>query len=397
MTQQNTSPRTISVMEGVRLVAGREISTAVRAKAMWWSLISIVAIIAVVLLGGRFLGDVMSAITGGNGEDQQIGTTLPESTLPADAIAGDLVRIGSVDDAVAQLESGELDALVLRGADATGLELHAEDGEVISADTVANSPYFVVVGKDSVPDSLAQSLTLTPLTGSLEFDQQQIPQFMMMFVALGYGLVFFLAIMLYAQRLSQSIVEEKASRIVELLVSTVKPGTILAGKIVGGTVLAMVQVIVIVAAALICLAVAGNLQDVPDIGVSLVWFSVLTLLGFMFYASMYAALSATVSRPEDVASVTAPLTYLLMIPYIGPMLGFQNDTLMTWLSYIPVSSPVAMPLRILQGNAAWWEPLAATAVMVVFVVAVIWLAGRIYRNSVLRTGTRVKLADALRS
>jgi ABC-2 type transport system permease protein len=112
---------------------------------------------------------------------------------------------------------------------------------------------------------------------------------------------------------------------------------------------------------------------------------------------MYAALSATVSRPEDVASVTAPLTYLLMIPYIGPMLGFQNDTLMTWLSYIPVSSPVAMPLRILQGSAAWWEPIATTAVMVVVVVVVIWLAGRIYRNSVLRTGTRVKLADALRS
>lgn len=397
MTQQNTSPSTISVMEGVRLVAGREISTAVRAKAMWWSLASIVVIIAVVLLGGRFLGDVMSAIAGGNGDDQQIGTTLPESALPADAIAGDLVRIDTVDDAVAELESGELDALVLSGADAEGLELHAEDGEVISPETVANTPSYVIVGNDSVPDSLAQSLTLSPLTGSLEFDQQQIPQFMMMFVALGYGLVFFLAIMLYAQRLSQSIVEEKASRIVELLVSTVKPGTILAGKIVGGTVLAMVQVIVIVAVALVCLAAAGQLGQVPDIGVSLVWFAVLTLLGFMFYASMYAALSATVSRPEDVASVTAPLTYLLMIPYIGPMLGFQNDTLMTWLSYIPVSSPVAMPLRILQGNAAWWEPLAATAVMVAFVVVVIWLAGRIYRNSVLRTGKRVKLADALRS
>jgi ABC-2 type transport system permease protein len=204
MTQQNTSPRNISVIEGVRLVAGREISTAVRAKAMWWSLASIVAIIAIVLLGGRFLGDVMSAITGGSGEDQQIGTTLPESALPADAIAGDLVRIGTVDDAVAQLESGELDALVLSGADAEGLELHAEDGEVISPETVANTPSYVIVGKESVPDSLSQSLTLSPLTGSLEFDQQQIPQFMMMFIALGYGVVFFLAIMLYAQRLSQS-------------------------------------------------------------------------------------------------------------------------------------------------------------------------------------------------
>jgi ABC-2 type transport system permease protein len=56
-----------------------------------------------------------------------------------------------------------------------------------------------------------------------------------------------------------------------------------------------------------------------------------------------------------------------------------------------------MPLRLLQGNAAWWEPVAATAVMVAFVVGVIWLAGRIYRNSVLRTGGKVKLSEALKS
>jgi ABC-2 type transport system permease protein len=161
--------------------------------------------------------------------------------------------------------------------------------------------------------------------------------------------------------------------------------------------MAITQVVLIVAVALICLSITGNLAEIPDIGVALIWFGVLTLLGFMFYASMYAALSATVSRPEDVASATAPLTYLLMIPYIGPMLGFQNDTFMWWLSYIPFSSPVAMPLRLLQGNAAWWEPVAATAVMVAFVVGVIWLAGRIYRNSVLRTGGKVKLSEALKS
>ena len=111
------------------------------------------------------------------------------------------------------------------------------------------------------------------------------------------------------------------------------------------------------------------------------------------------AASPTASPTADrhVASVTAPLTYLLMIPYIGPMLGFQNDTLMTWLSYIPVSSPVAMPLRILQGNAAWWEPLAATAVMVVFVVVVIWLAGRIYRSSILYNGGKRSWLQAIRA
>ncbi len=396
MTQQNTTPRPISTLEGVRLVAGREIGTAARSKAMWWSLASIVIMIVLVLLGGRFLGDVMTAIAGGNDDDLRVGTTLSEQELPADAIAGQLVLLGSVEEGVAQLENDELDALVLSGPEAQGLELHAADGELISAETLASTPFYVVIGKDAVPDSLAQSLTLSPLTGSLEFDTQQIPQFMMVFVALGYGLVFFLAIMLYAQRLSQSIVEEKASRIVELLVSTVKPGTILAGKIVGGTVLAMAQVIVVVAVALICLAITGQLQEVPDVGVSLIWFAVLTLLGFMFYASMYAALSSTVSRPEDVASVTSPLTYLLTIPYIGPMIGFQNESLMAWLSYLPFSSPVAMPLRILQGNAAWWEPIAATGVMIMFVIVVIWLAGRIYRNSVLRTGTRVKLAEALR-
>jgi ABC-2 type transport system permease protein len=404
MTQQTTSTpadgsvaRRITTAEGVRLIAKREIGTALRSKAMVWSFISVVAFVALAILGGRYFGDFMSGLTSGGSEDQTIGTTIDSEQLPPGLVDGAIVEYASIDEAVADVESGDLDALITTGADAAGIELFADDGTPYDAESIAQAPGYVLIGLDGVPESLSQGLTLYPVTASLEVSDEGIPQFLMMFVALAFGLVFFLSIMLYAQRLSQSIVEEKASRIVELLVSTVRPSTILAGKIVGGTVMAITQVVLIVAVALICLSITGNLAEIPDIGVALIWFGVLTLLGFMFYASMYAALSATVSRPEDVASATAPLTYLLMIPYIGPMLGFQNDTFMWWLSYIPFSSPVATPLRLLQGNAAWWEPVAATAVMVAFVVGVIWLAGRIYRNSVLRTGGKVKLSEALKS
>ena len=94
-------------------------------------------------------------------------------------------------------------------------------------------------------------------------------------------------------------------------------------------------------------------------------------------------------------SATSVLTFVAMVPYLLVIMFNTNQTVLTWLSYIPISSPVAMPLRLFAGTAAWWEPLLALLVLVATTALFLWLGARIYENTVLRSG-RVKLKDALK-
>ena len=164
--------------------------------------------------------------------------------------------------------------------------------------------------------------------------------------------------------------------------------------------LALVQVAAVVIAALATLAATGQLSggDFGDPGaltVGLIWFAVLFVVGFMLFAALYAGVASTVSRPEDVPSATSVLTFVAMVPYLLVIMFNTNQTVLTWLSYIPISSPVAMPLRLFAGTAAWWEPLLALLVLVATTALFLWLGARIYENTVLRSG-RVKLKDALK-
>jgi len=113
-------------------------------------------------------------------------------------------------------------------------------------------------------------------------------------------------------------------------------------------------------------------------------------------AALFAATSAMVSRAEDIGSVTTPVTMLVMIPYFLVVFFNDNALVVTIMSYVPFSAPVGMPLRLFLGEALWWEPLLSLAILLATCVAVIAIGARIYENSLLRIGQRVKLADALR-
>lgn len=394
--QHPAGPAAVSVPRAVALIARREITTALRSKAVIWSFIILVVIIAVSLLGMRFLGEAIGGAVTGSKASDQVATTLTPQQLPDSATLTSIDRVDSVAEAVDGVKSGKYVGAVLSADSAANLELYDPSGKPIPAAQLAAAPGYIVIGDTEVPGGLLQQLTIEPLGATLELSNSTMPPFLFYFVAIGFGLIFFMSVMLYAQQLSQSVVEEKSSRVVELLISTVRPATMLAGKIIGGTVLALLQLAVIVAVTLTCLAVTGWLTNFPYIGIAVAWFAVFTVIGFMFYASLYAALASTVSRPEEAAAATAPLTYLMMIPYLGPMMFNSNKDVMAWLSYLPFSSPVAMPLRIISGWAAWWEPVAALVLLIAAVAGAIWLSGRIYRNSILRTGKRVKLGEALR-
>jgi ABC-2 type transport system permease protein len=129
---------------------------------------------------------------------------------------------------------------------------------------------------------------------------------------------------------------------------------------------------------------------------SIVWFVIFFVFGFILLASLYAATASMVSRQEDVGSATAPVMILVMLPYFLVILFNDNPTVLAIMSYVPFSAPVGMPMRLFLGTAEWWEPFASLLILLVTTALVIVLGSRIYSNSLLRMGARVPFREAIR-
>ncbi|MBN9189984.1 MAG: ABC transporter permease [Microbacterium sp.] len=261
-------------------------------------------------------------------------------------------------------------------------------------DPGADGPFSAkIVAKESAPSELVAVLSVSPHVEVLEKNPQNAV--LRYLVAIGFGVVFLMAASMFGGTIAQSVVEEKQTRVVEILISAIPVRALLAGKVIGNTILAMAQIIALVAIASIGLGITGQAEVLSGLGGPLVWFAVFFLFGFILLASLFAAAGAMVSRQEDIGSTTTPLTMLILAPYILVIIFNGNPVVMGVLSYIPFSAPVAMPLRIYLADAQWWEPLLSLAILVATCVAAILVGARIYRNSLLRMGARVKLSEAL--
>jgi ABC-2 type transport system permease protein len=216
------------------------------------------------------------------------------------------------------------------------------------------------------------------------------------FIAIGFGLVFFMAASTFGATIAQSVVEEKQTRVVEVLLSAIPARTLLAGKVIGNTVLAMAQILALAAIATIGLIVTGQREVLAGLGAPIIWFAVFFLFGFVLLAALYAAAASMVSRMEDIGSTTTPIMMLVMAPYILVIIFNDNPLVLTIMSYVPFSAPVGMPMRLFVGEAQWWEPLVSLVILLASCVAAIAVGAKIYENSLLRMGKKLKLAEALR-
>jgi ABC-2 type transport system permease protein len=195
------------------------------------------------------------------------------------------------------------------------------------------------------------------------------------------------------------VVEEPQSRVVELLLAPIKPWELLAGKIAGLGAVGLLNLVILGVIGVAAASVFGLLTlpaaTAGMFAMMIVWY----LLGFFLFASLYAAIGSTVSRQEELNTVIAPMIFVLLIPFILTVNLLPNDPrspLATVLSYIPFFSQTVMPARYALGAAELWEVFVAAALAVVAIVVGVRLAGRVYRNSILRTGARVSLKEALR-
>jgi ABC-2 type transport system permease protein len=216
-------------------------------------------------------------------------------------------------------------------------------------------------------------------------------------VAVVTIILLFIVITMYGQWVLMGVLEEKTTKVVEQILSSVSVRALLAGKVIGIGVLGLVQMLIIVVGALVAFGSFG-LFDLPSSAYpaaawSILWF----LLGFAFYATLYAAAASLVSRTEDAQASATPVALIGVAAYLATFVVVLNDpssTLSRALSLFPPMAPIAFPARIGFAGVATLEILVGVAVMVAAVVAVTRLAARIYAGALLTSGSRVKLRQA---
>jgi len=224
--------------------------------------------------------------------------------------------------------------------------------------------------------------------------------------ALAYFMWFLLyfAILFYGVQVLGAVVEEKTTRIVEVLVSSLKPFELLAGKVLGVGAVGLFQLLVWAVTARLLftqrdllaglfgfegMSQAFNLPDVPiaTISVLLVYF----ILGYFLYAAMFAAVAATSSTEAEARQAQAPVTMLLVIPAVISLMAMITEPdggLFVALTLIPLSSPIAMPGRWVVSDVTGPELVASVVLLLAALVLVTWIGGRIYRTGILMYGKR---------
>ncbi|MET0735819.1 MAG: ABC transporter permease [Microbacterium sp.] len=362
-TQTQSAP---SFAQSTWLVAEREIGSKMRSKAF---------LISSVIL---FLGALALVVWGGFQAQSTSGTPVAvtaDATQYVQDVPGlEVTDVADRAEAEPLVESGDVDAAIVGDS---------------------SSPLgFAVIADSSAPTQLMLSLAELPPVELLNPDPTN--DALRYLVAIGFGVVFLFAASMFGGTIAQSVVEEKQTRVVELLISAIPVRALLAGKVIGNTVLAMGQILVLAAISIVGLTITGQAEILQGLGGPIAWFAIFFFFGFILLASLFAAAAAMVSRQEDIGSTTTPLTLLVMAPYFLVIFFNDNPVVLGIMSYVPFSAPVGMPMRLFLGEAQWWEPLLSLAILIATCAAAIVVGAKIYENSLLRMGARVKLSEALR-
>lgn len=304
-------------------------------------------------------------------------------------------KVAVIAGATAVVDGNEsLEAVAASDQDEAERMLRDGEVEAIVAPAASDPLGITVIGLDSPPTSVVRALSVQPTVELL--DPSATDPGLAYLVAFGFGLVFFMSALTFGTTISQSVVEEKQTRVVEILLSTVSARALLTGKVIGNSVLAFAQIIAIALLAVLGLLLTGQRVLLGGLGTSVIWFIVFFAIGFVMLAALFAATSAMVSRAEDIGSVTTPVTMLVMIPYFLVIFFNDNPTVLAIMSYVPFSAPVGMPMRVFLGDAQWWEPFVSLVILLATAALAVAIGERIYRNSLLKMGTRVRLGEALR-
>ena len=216
------------------------------------------------------------------------------------------------------------------------------------------------------------------------------------------SIVLFYAIYFCAYQVSSSITTEKTSKIMETLVTSTSPRTIVLGKTIGIGVVGLLQMIVIVGTALISAKAFLEpelLESILDMSNITPYLGIITIiyfvLGYFAYALLYALTGSTVSKPEDIQSANTPVAILAVIGFYLSYFTMMNPTseLNVFASLFPISSPFCMPFRIMMGLASGTDVAISIAILIVTILIIAKVAIKIYSNAILNYGTKMSFKD----
>ncbi len=322
-----------------------------------------------------------SAATGipGLGADDVVATTLPDA-----ASARAAVQDGSV-DAWLHEDAG---TWVLTGKDTPGTQLTGALGAAVREHVMAANAAAAGTSMDRL--AAGSTLRVDSLAGSAGDDGAMVRAI----TGAVFSTLFYLASLLFGMAIASSVVEEKQSRIVEILATAIPIRQLLIGKVLGNTLLALGQMVLFVGVGLVGLSFTDYSSVLPSLLGPSAWFLVFFLVGFVALACVWAVCGALASRNEDLQATTTPMSMLLVgLLFLGIM---ASGTTQVVASYVPIASAITMPGRLLAGTAAWWEPVVSLGVTVAFAGLMIVAAERLYRRSLLQTGGRLSLRQAWR-
>ncbi len=296
-----------------------------------------------------------------------------------------------------------------RGSNVTGLAtigaLERTIGEVVTAVRLERAGVDPrVVARARIPVHLeTKKITGGKTTGENAAQSFSLAYFM--------GIILYTAILLYGINVMSSVLEEKTTRIVEVLVSSLRPFQLMLGKVLGVGAVSVFQFLIWGASARILLAwrpaflgasgmgEAEQVFQVPHVGATTAALFIIYFLGgFFLYSAMFAAVGAMSSSEQEARQAQQPVAWLLVLSFVS-MFGMLNDPSSAFavtLSLVPFSAPIAMPVRWAAGTLPAYEIALSLTILAAAIVGITWIAARIYRVGMLMTGKRPTLKELVR-
>ncbi len=388
----------MSFRRAVMLVTRREFGERIRARAFQVGMAITVLIVAAIAAATGLLGGdgVTSYTVGAQGPEAIAIAESARGAAPAHGVRLKVRRYPDRARARAAARAGDVDAAIVGGELVSQAGPPGELEQLVQSATrevraVAGLRRAGLSRADAQRALAPPALPARALGGDSAQERKGVA-----FVA---SLLLYVQLIIFGLAVASGVVEEKSSRVIEVLMAAVPARALLAGKIIGIGLLGLMQLTLTALVGLVVASATGAIDlrsaDLGTLGVVLVWF----VLGYLFYAAIYAISGVIVSRQEDLQSSSTPVTLILVSGYLValPVLEDPGSTLAVVTSLLPFTAPIVMPVRVAVGEASGAEIVASLAILVVAGGLLIALGARIYERAVLRTGRPLRLRDALRA
>ncbi|MFY0405607.1 ABC transporter permease [Solicola sp. PLA-1-18] len=379
-----------------RLVAERELRTKLKDKTFLAGVGFSLALLVVALVVSSFLS--------GSSDDYDVAVTDQAATRVVDQAQTALRASGGSEDTVDARSFDDASAAeaAVRDGDVDAALLPTDDGYEVVGDDEVDSGLRAALATSVAAEALASNaadagVEVSALQQGSELEQRLLDPDAAQSdgesaIAFGFVIIFFVTALGFGMSIAQSVVQEKESRVVEILAAAVPIRAMLWGKIAGNTVLALGQVVLLVAVAMVGLNLTGQGGLVASVGPAVGWYVALFVLGFVALASLWSVAGAMAGSQQDLQSTTLPAQMILLVPYMVSI--FASDKVAEVMSMLPIVSTMTMPGRIAQGDVPLWQIGVAIGVTVLAAVVFVRVGTRLYERTLLQTGRKIGYREA---